>query len=417
MDSPTQYKSVLSKLDGVTRRDFMRVTKQFGLTSTLLGLGALGGSVTLPRLAEAANSTYDKRFKTKAKVNIKFGADGMNARVQSIEHSGALQFTQDIEERTDGAVRVEFLGSNQICGQLNCVKKTQQGIVDMYTSSTQNAAGGAPYYNVLDYAYMFPSRASMYYFFYHPGSEKLFREPMRQRHKLQFLFSHAELRGIMLGLKWKDKPTVTSVKDLAGTKNRVTGTQLGRIAMQLMKLNPVPIAWEETLDGLKQGLVDGAETWSSATAFANMAPVVAQDVQLNFFAGSQGTAMRLQTFEKLPADLQDAVMESAYTTQIWVQGCHEAGLVRIVGASNPQFPNTIYAKNKVRVATLSAEALKEAEEMCSPKHHPKEWEQWRERLNKWSGGHDTYKEISAIAREIPADREAVNVEPRRWWRG
>ena len=41
-----------------------------------------------------------------------------------------------------------------------------------------------------------------------------------------------------------------------------------------MNLNPVPIAWEETLDGLKQGLVDGAETWSSATAFANMGPVV-----------------------------------------------------------------------------------------------------------------------------------------------
>ncbi|WP_232312667.1 hypothetical protein [Enterovibrio coralii] len=54
-------------------------------------------------------------------------------------------------------------------------------------------------------------------------------------------------------MKWKDKPLVTSVDQLAGTKNRVTGTQLGRIAMQLMNLNPVPIAWEETLDGLKQG--------------------------------------------------------------------------------------------------------------------------------------------------------------------
>jgi len=55
--------------------------------------------------------------------------------------------------------------------------------------------------------------------------------------------------------------------------------------------------------------------------------------------------------------------------------------------------------------------------MCSPEFVPKPWEQWRERLNKWSGGHDTYKEIYDIAREIPADIPAVNVPPRRWWKG
>ncbi|MAH83523.1 MAG: TRAP transporter substrate-binding protein DctP [Rhodospirillaceae bacterium TMED8] len=409
-------KSLTEKLDGVSRRDFMRITKQFGVTSTMLGLGTLAGAVTLPRLAEAANSTYKKRFKNKAKHTIKFGADGMNARVQSIEHSGALQFTQDIEERTDGAVRIEFLGSNQICGQLNCVKKTQQGIVDMYTSSTQNAAGGAPYYNVLDYAYAFPSRASMFHFFYHPTSNKILREGMRKRHKLEFLFTHCEMRGIMLGKGWQDKPTVKSVTELAGTKNRVTGTQLGRIAMNLMKLNPVPIAWEETLDGLKQGLVDGAETWSAAAAFANMAPVMSQDVNLDFFSGTQGTAMSTNVFDKLPGEIQDAVLESAYLTQVWVQGHHEAGLIQIVGNTNPQFPDTIYAKNGVRYAALTDAAKKEAEEMCSPEFQPKAWEQWRERLNKWSGGHDTYKEIYDCARQIPKDTHVVNVEPRRWWR-
>lgn len=416
MQKPLDPRSCLANLDGVTRRDFLRVTKQFGVTSTLIGLGGLTGMVSLPRLAEAANSTYSKRFKSKPKVTLKFGADGMNARVQSIEHSGALQFTQDIEERTDGAVRIEFLGSNQICGQLNCVKKTQQGIIDMYTSSTQNAAGGAPYFNVLDYAYMFPSRAAMYHFFYNPKSNALFRDPMRKRHKILPLFTHCELRGIMLGKGWQNKPTVTSVTQLAGTKNRVTGTQLGRIAMTLMKLNPVPIAWEETLDGLKQGLVDGAETWSGAAAFANMAPVMSQDVDLDFFAGTQCTAMSTNVFDKLEAEIQDAVMESAYTTQIWVQGHHEAGLIQIVGSTKPQFPDTIYAKASVRYTALSDAAKKEAEEMCSPQYRPKEWEKWRERLNGWSGGLDTYKEIYDIAREIPKDRLVVNVEPRRWWR-
>ncbi len=270
--------------------------------------------------------------------------------------------------------------------------------------------------NVLDYAYMFPSRAAIYYFLYHPDSEKILREPMRRKHKIQFLFSHAELRGIMLGLKWKNKPTVTSVDQLAGTKNRVTGTQLGRIAMTLMKLNPVPIAWEETLDGLKQGLIDGAETWMSAVAYANMSPVVSQCVDLRFFCGTEHTAMSSKVFDKLGSVLQDAVMESAYTTQIHVQGVHEASLVHTCGATNPQMPNTIFAKNGTRVAEISPAELRKAEEMCSPEFQPQHWEEWRERINGWAGGIDTYSSIYKIAREIPADTRAENVEPRRWWK-
>ncbi|UCH73967.1 MAG: TRAP transporter substrate-binding protein DctP [Rhodospirillales bacterium] len=405
------------KLSAVSRRDLFRLAATYGWSSTLIAAGGLTGAIALPRLVEAANSTYTKRFAKEPRFTLKFGAAGFNERNLLIERAGCLQFVNDLEERTDGEIRVEFIGNNQICGQLNCVKKTQQGIVDIYAASTQNSAGGAPYLNVLDYAYMFPSRAAQYYFFYHPKSQQILREPMRKRHGIQFLFTHAELRGIQLGLKWKDKPTVTSVEQLAGTKNRVTGTQLGRIAMDLMQLNPVPIAWEETLDGLKQGLIDGAETWMSAVAYANMSPVVSQCVDLRFFCGTEHTAMSASVFDKLGGELQDAVMESAYLAQVHVQAANEAALVNTVGASNPQKPNTIFAQNEVRVAELSDAELRKAEEMCSPEFHPAEWEQWRERLNGWAGGIDTYKEIYDIAREIPKDTLAENVEPRRWWKG
>ncbi len=404
------------KLQGISRRDMLRLTKQFGITSTMLAAGSLTGAVTFSRLAEAANSTYEKRFSNSAKVEWKFGAAGFNEENLLIERAGCLEFVRDVEERTDGAIRIEFIGNNQICGQLDCVKKTQQGIVDMYAASTQNSAGGAPYLNVLDYAYMFPSRAAQYYFLYHPGSEKVLREPLRSRHNIHFLFSHAELRGIQLGLKWQDKPLVTSVTDLAGTKNRVTGTQLGRIAMDLMGLNPTPIAWEETLDGLKQGLIDGAETWASAVAYANMSPVVSQCVDLGFFCGTEHTAVSASKFDELPGDLQDAVMESAYLTQVHVQAANEAALVNTVGFSDPQMPNTLFAKNNVRLAKLSDEAKREAEEMCSPEFQPDAWASWRERIDNWAGGMDTYKFIYDIAREIPADTLAENVEPRRWWK-
>ncbi len=408
--------NVSEKLSNISRRDLLRLSKQFGLTSTLLATGAFGGAMSLSSLAKAAESTYEKRFANEPRHTLKFGAAGFNARNLLIERAGCLEFSRDLEERTEGEIRVEFIGDNQICGQLSCVEKTQLGIVDIYAASTQNSAGGAPYLNVLDYAFMFPGRASQYHFLYSPESQRILRDPLERRHGLKFLFSHAELRGIQLGLGWEDKPTVTRLEELFGTKNRVTGTQLGRIAMQLLNLNPVPVAWEETLDGLKQGLIDGAETWASAVAYANMSPVVSQSVDLRFFCGTEHTAMSAEVFDGLEAHLQDAVMESAYLAQVHVQAANEAALVKTVGYSDPQLPGTLFVENNVRTAFLADDQIRMAEEMCSPEFNPEPWEQWRERLNNWSGGIDTYAEIHRVAREVPADMKPENVEPRRWWR-
>ena len=407
--------SVQDKLKGISRRDLFKVAGRYGLSSTLLAAGSFGGAMSLANLAKAAESSYEKRYAKEPKFTFKFGAAGFNQRNLLIERAGCLEFARDLESRSDGEIRVEFIGDNQICGQTSCVEKTQQGIVDIYAASTQNSAGGAPYLNVLDYAYMFRSRADQYHFLYSPESVALLRDPYEKRHGLKFLFSHCELRGIQMGLKWKDAPTITKLEELFGSKNRVTGTQLGRIAMNALNLNPVPVAWEETLDGLKQGLIDGAETWASAVAYANMSPVVSQSVDLKFFCGTEHTAMSASAFDSLGGELQDVVMESSYLAQVHVQAANEAALVNTVGASNPQHPSTIFAQNDVRVAELADDQIKMAEEMCSPEFQPDLWSDWRERLNGWSGGRDTYQEIYDVARQNPHTL-AENVEPRRWWK-
>jgi hypothetical protein len=147
-----------------------------------------------------------------------------------------------------------------------------------------------------------------------------------------------------------------------------------------------------------------------------MSPVGSQCLNLEFFCGTEHTAMNADVFDKLSSELQVAVMESAYLTQVHVQAANEAALVKTVGFSDPQMPGTIFAKNGTRVSMFNDAAKREAQEMCSPEFHPAEWEQWRERLNGWADGMDTYKHIYDIAREIPVDTLPENVEPRRWWK-
>ena len=71
--------SIPEKLKGVSRRDLLRISGQFGLSSMFIAAAGLTGAITAPQLAEAANSTYQKRFKKKARFNLKFGASGFTS--------------------------------------------------------------------------------------------------------------------------------------------------------------------------------------------------------------------------------------------------------------------------------------------------------------------------------------------------
>ena len=112
----------------------------------------------------------------------------------------------------------------------------------------------------------------------------------------------------------------------------------------------------------------------------------------------------------MEAHLQDAVMESSYLAQVHVQAANEAALVKTVGFSDPQLPGTIFAENNVRPAFLADDEIKMAEEMCSPEFKPEPWEQWRERLNGWAGGH---RHLSGNLRCRAADSQGYAARKRR----
>jgi TRAP-type C4-dicarboxylate transport system substrate-binding protein len=405
-------RSLALKAAGVSRRDFARIASTFGLSATYLALGSASGILNSEALAKEVSSAYKRRLKNPAKHTLRFGTI-YNDNVVLIQRAGAYEFIRDVEERTDGAIRIDLLNAGSVCVEEKCVQQAMQGILDIVSSSTQNASSVAPWLNALDFPYMFQSAGQIYHFLYNPASEELFRKPYRDRHKLEFLFSLAEMRNLYMGAKWKDKPAITSVTQLAGTKNRVTNTQLGRIAMQLMGLNPVPVAWVETLDAMKSGLIDGMETWTTACTAFNITPVVSQYVGIRFIPGTGHVAMRTQTMEKLDPALREAVLESAYLTQRTVQLNNEAGLLQISGEMENPPPSTLLGKHGVKMNFLSAAALKEAEEIASPKKP--EYNTWHEQLNKMAG-FNVYEKILPVAREYPADKLAIDVEPRRWWR-
>jgi len=399
----------------ITRRDVMRLARTFGYTATLLAAAASGGVLTLSTLARAAESEREKRNAKPARVRLVYGSALLSRDEELINPVGCAHFIRDIEERTDGEIRVDLIDLNEICQQEDCARKAQEGIVDLYSATTQNSVDSAPYFHVLDFPYLFQSRAAQNYFFYHPESERLLREPLRKHHGIRILFTGCHLRSVCLGPAWRVRPSVGGIEELAGLKIRVCNSKLGRIALDLLGITPVPIAWIDTPGAIKHGMVDGLESTETAVA-STMPEAVSQVVDLRLFSANWLTAITETVFAKLTQDLQNALMESAYQTQVFVHLASEAALVNTVGASDPPAPQTIFARHGIRFVLLPQSELLKAEHLCAPEFNPKPWEQWREKLNRMAGDIDIYQEIKAVAREIAPDTLAEDVEPRRWWK-
>jgi TRAP-type transport system periplasmic protein len=404
-----------SKSQAISRRDFHRLVGAFGATAVY---GVLAKSANA---AESLNAfaqrvklaaSEQKKVAAKSQVTLRFGISGQTPATTQVYKLGIYEFKEEVARRTNGAVNIELLGGNSVCTELTCIQKALAGSIQGFLSSTQNAANTVPFYNCLDFPYMFPSRASMFHFFYHPKSEASFRKPLREKYNVEFLWTACELRNIYMGLAWRDKVRVRRPSQIEGAKIRVTGSDLGRIALGLFGVNPIPLDWAETLEGLKSGLVDGQESMSVPAAAFNMGGVTSQDVGIEFFAGTEHTAMDARVFAKLESSIQKAIKDSAFVMQQFTQRENEKSLRDLVGMQDPPKAGTIWAKHGVKVNILTSAEKAEWEMKASPRSNPKPYEKWRERITKLSGGVDVYSEIYKIAREIPPGTPVEAVTPR-----
>ena len=404
----------------LSRRDFHRLVAAFG-AATVTGVVARAALAGEPRTYQhlAQRSAQEKLAQAtraaKARVNLRFGVSGHSPATSEILRIGIYEFKDEVARRTNGEVNIELFGGNSLCTELTCIQKCLTGTVQGFNSSTQNAAHTVPFFNALDFPFMFPDRASMYYFFYHPRSEAIFRKPLRERYNVEFLWTTAELRNIFMGPKWRDRPRVRKPEHIRNAKIRVTGSDLGRIAIDLFGANPVPLDWAETLEGLKSGVVDGQETFSTAAGGYNMGGVTGQEVVVGFFPGIEMTGMDARVFAKLDAKTRTAIRDAAFMMQEWSQKENEKSLREKVGVEDPPKPGTLWAKHNVTVNVLNKAEREEWVRRASPQHNPKPYEVWRERIVKLSGGTEMYGEISRIVKELPAGTAAEAVKPRKWW--
>lgn len=168
-------------------------------------------------------------------------------------HLALLELAKNVKDRTNGNVTIEIFPLNQLGAERELTEALTLGTADMSISSTAPIANFYPQLGIVDLPFLFESREHAY---------KVLDGQIGQD-----LLTGLEDSGLV-GLAWAEngfrhitnsKHEVTKPEDLKGLKIRTQENQIHLDAFEALGAQPTPMAWNEALTALQQGVVDAQE--------------------------------------------------------------------------------------------------------------------------------------------------------------
>lgn len=169
-------------------------------------------------------------------------------------HLGLVKFKEEIEARTEGAVKVEVYPSAQIGGELAIIEGMGLGTVDggAAASGSIPPAVGVDRFHLLDMPYLFKDYEAVERFATGEVGDE-FRAGLPEEAGFHILgYGASGFHQVLNNIRPIDGPD-----DLDGLKLRVWEAPGAKLALELMGANPTPMAYAEVFTSVQQGVVDG----------------------------------------------------------------------------------------------------------------------------------------------------------------
>ena len=334
----------------LTENEKVDITRRYGLMA--LGYAAAGVAVTglLPNVGKYVIG--QAHAATSAAHTLRFGTL-ISEKTDAFLESGIYHLATAIQEKSDGEIMVQLIDKGQACAENTCAQKVANGVLDMGTASSTNLSSVLAYSNAIDWPMLWRGRTEIFNYLLSPESEKSYRGVLRSAYGVEMLSYYGDMRSIYMGLKYNGRDEIRTPDALKGAKIRISVSEMFQNFTQSLGMNPIPLAWVETLEGMKSGVVDAMETFPSAAAGYGMTAVSAQAVDINFSPGVCPAFISSVSFDKLPDRLKEIVYEASWEAQ---KVAYEAGEVAnnlIVGSGSDPAANSNYQKLPMKDVRLT----------------------------------------------------------------
>ncbi|WP_112322185.1 TRAP transporter substrate-binding protein [Oceanibium sediminis] len=286
---------------------------------------------------------------------IRFGHDNITDPFENPAHACTAVFSNLVTAGTNGSVKVEVFGSNQLGTAAEHVQQVRDGMLQATLTSTGALASYYPRIDVLNLPFAFSGNAGTYEVFDGDFGAALAAD------------IEAELGDVVV-LGFPDtggffavtnsQREIASLKDFEGIRIRTMTLPSHQTIVQALGAEAYPLSWGEVYSGLQTGVIDGQMNPVPIISFANFAEV--QDyLTLTNHLFSPYTFMMNRDFYEGLTDEERAVVHTA------AENCVTAsrGLSRIIEASDRGLAGLM---ESINVTALTAEQRAEMAAATQP---------------------------------------------------
>ncbi len=238
-----------------------------------------------------------------AAVTIRIGATPSPTHSYSVV---AKTFKQEVESKTNGAVKVTYHGGGVMGGERQMVEAVVRGDLDMAWTSDIGVAAVFPELGFVNLPYLFKNYAEV-------------DAKYRNGWIGQYVIKHLDGKGIKVlangendyrGLTNSKRP-ITKGEDLKGLKLRVPEVPMYIDFYKALGVLPTPMAVTELTTALQQGTVDGQDNGAIITYDFGMHTFQKYATKANQIYSGMQMCLSKKTWDKLTPEQQKIVMDAA----------------------------------------------------------------------------------------------------------
>jgi len=218
----------------------------------------------------------------------------------------AKTFKQDIESKTNGAVKVTIHGGGVMGGERQMVEAVVRGDLDMTWSSDIGLAAVYPELGFVNLPYLFKNYAEVDAKYRNGWIGQYITKYMDAKGVKVLAIGENDYRGLT-----NSKRPITKGEDFKGLKLRVPEVPMYIDFYKALGVLPTPMAITELTTALQQGTVDGQDNGAVLTYDLGMYPFQKYATKAQQIYSGMEMCMSKKTWDKLTPDQQKIVAAAA----------------------------------------------------------------------------------------------------------
>lgn len=216
----------------------------------------------------------------------------------------AHAFKDELEAALGDRVEVQLFPNRQLGDDKEILEGLQFGTIDMGVITNAVVANLEPTYQLVDLPFLFGDAAQAHAVLDGPVGDELAAN-LAEEGVVSLGAAEGGFRNMINNVRPVRKPA-----DVEGVKYRTMQNPVFIEMFSSLGGSPVPMAWGEVFTAMQQGTVDGLEIPASVVNSNNFAEVTKYLSFTRHTYSAIHLLMSQRTFDGLPADVQEAVLEA-----------------------------------------------------------------------------------------------------------